>query len=121
MIEDYNIDLYYVEKIRRPDGTGGFEYAYKIGDTFRGTAIKSGTQEQTVAGIRGVDGEQYTITTYKNNVLEESDVIMFRNEDNNAVFLRVNSPATYPPNKSSQSRWKYTQATRFEPDLRVVE
>lgn len=120
MIEDYYKDLYYVEKVRQPDGTGGYEYVYAIGNSFRGTATKSSTQEQTVAGIRGIIGEQYTVTTADNNVLQESDVIMFVTEDNKRVFLRISSVPIHTPEKSLQSHWKYAQATKFEPDLRVV-
>lgn len=120
-IQDYWIDLFYVDKTRQPDGTGGFEYAYKIGLNFKGSATKSSTSEQTVAGIRGVVGEQYTITTSKNNVLEKDDIIMFVNPSKEKIFLRVNSNATYTPEQSAQSDWKYVYATLFEPDLRVVE
>lgn len=120
MIEDYYIDLYFVDKIRSADGTGGFEYVYTIGESFRGTATKSGIGEQTLAGVRGIIRDQYTITTADNNILEASDVIMFVNVDNKRVFLKVNSNPTYTPNQSGQSHWKYATATEFEPDLRVV-
>ena len=120
MIEDYYIDLYHAEKLRMSDGTGGFEYVYKIGDSFKGTATKASSQEQLVAGVWGNISEQYTITTYDNNVLELSDIIMFENVDKKRVFLRINSEPTYTPEKSNQSRWKYVTATLFNPDLRVV-
>jgi hypothetical protein len=119
-IEDYYKELYYVDRSRQPDGTGGFEYVYKIGEKFSGSVTKASTSEQTVAGVKGVIGEQYTITTHIENVLEETDVVMFINRDNKMVFLKVNSIPTYTPEKSSQNHWKYAQATKFEPDLRVV-
>ena len=119
-IEDYYIDIYYVEKVRNSDGTGGYEYVYSIGNTFKGSVTKSTTSEQQVAGIRGIVDEQYTITTYDNNVLEKDDIIMFINPDNRRVFLRINANPTYTPNQSAQSNWKYVQATLFSPDLRVV-
>lgn len=119
-VEDYYIDLYYVEKVRQPDGTGGFEYVYKIGDTFRGSATKSSTSEQTLAGVRGDVSEQYTITTHNNNILELSDVIMFVNPDNKRIFLRVNSEPSRNPKHSGQEHWKYATASKFNPDLRVV-
>lgn len=120
MIEDYYIDLYFVEKVRQSDGTGGFEYVYTVGEAFRGTATKSGVAQQTLAGVRGEFSEQYTITTADNNAIEASDVIMFVNEDKKRVFLKINSNPTYTPNQSGQSRWKYMTATEIEPDLRVV-
>lgn len=119
-IEDYYIDIYYVEKVRHPDGTGGFEYVYTIGDSFRGSATKSSTSEQQVAGIRGIVSEQYTVTTPDNNVLEKDDIIMFIDANNKRVFLRINANPTHTPNKSAQSHWKYVQATYYIPDLRVV-
>lgn len=120
-LQDYWIDLYFVEKVRQPDGTGGFEYVYQIGDTFKGGAVKSATSEQIVASVRGNVGEQYTITTNDNNALSLGDIIMFVNPDNERVFLRLNSNLTYTPDKSGQSQWKYGTATKIEPDLRVVD
>lgn len=120
-IEDYYIDLYYVDLTRQPDGTGGFEYAYKVGLSFKGSAVRSSASEQQVAGIRGIVGEQYTITTHKNNVLQKDDVIMFENAEKERVFVRINMPAQYTPEFSNQSEWKGLFGTRFEPDYRVVE
>lgn len=120
MLQDYWIDLYFVEKVRQPDGTGGYEYVYQIGDSFRGSAVKSSSQEQIVASVRGNVGEQYTITTNDNNALSLNDIVMFVNPDNERVFLRLNSNMTYTPDKSGQHEWKYGTATKIEPDLRVV-
>lgn len=120
-LQDYWIDLYFVEKVRQPDGTGGFEYVYQIGDTFKGGAVKSATSEQIVASVRGNVGEQYTVTTNDNNALSLGDIIMFVNPDNQRVFLRLNSNLTYTPDKSGQREWKYGTATKIEPDLRVVD
>ena len=119
-IEDYYRDLWFVEKIRQPDGTGGFEYVYAIGQVFRGSATKSTSNEQMIAGIRGIVGEQYTIIVPKTTPIQNSDVVMFVNEDNTRVFLRVSNNPTYTPEKSGQKDWKYMTATAFEPDLRVV-
>lgn len=119
-IQDYYIDIYYVEKVRQSDGTGGFEYVYTIGNTFKGSVVKSSTQEQTVAAIRGEPKEQYMITTYDNNVLEKDDIVMYVNPDGKRVYLRINANPTYTPNQSGQSNWKYVQATLYTPDLRVV-
>lgn len=121
MLQDYWIDLYFVEKVRQPDGTGGFEYVYQIGNQFRGLPVKSSTQEQIVASVRGNVGEQYTLTTSDNNALSMNDIIMFVNPDNERVFLRLNSNLTHTPDKSGQSEWKYGTATKIEPDYRVVE
>ena len=119
-IEDYYIDLFFVEKMRQSDGTGGFEYVYAIGEAFRGTATKSGIGQQTLAGVRGEIRDQYTITTADNNALQVSDVIMFKNVDGERVFLKINTIPAYTPNQSGQSHWKYMTATEIEPDLKVV-
>ena len=121
MFEDYWKTLNYVEKIRSSDGTGGYEYVYKIGEEFQGSVVKSGSQEQIIAGIRGETKTQYTISTFKKNVLLKDDVIMFINDDKQRIFLRINSDINYTPENSGQRDWKYTTATEFEPDLRVVE
>ena len=119
-IEDYYIDLRFVEKVREPDGTGGFEYVYKIGNVFKGSATKSGVAEQTLAGVRGEIRDQYTVTMPDNISMSASDVIMFINTDGQRVFLKINSNPTYTPNQSGQSHWKYMTATEIEPDLKVV-
>lgn len=120
MIEDYYRDLYFVDEERQPDGTGGFEYVYRIGEKFRGSATKSTTAEQQVAGIRGVVGEQYTITTAVGNVIKNSDIIMFIDDFGERVFVKVNSNPVRPPKKSKQRRWQYVTATNFEPDIEVL-
>jgi hypothetical protein len=119
-IEDYYVDLHYVTRVRQPDGTGGFDNMYQIGESFKGTATKSTTAEQQVAGIRGEVGEQYTITTPDKNPLFRNNVLMFVDADGERVFVRLNSNITHTPEKSGQKHWKYCTATRFEPDLEVV-
>ena len=119
-IQDYFHDLWFVEKIRQPDGTGAFEYVYAIGEGFKGKATRSVDTEQIIGGIRGLVGEQYTIVVPKKTPLQNTDVVMFVNEDGTRVFLRVNNNPTYTPEKSGQKDWKYMNATNFEPDLRVV-
>lgn len=120
-IEDYFIDIHYVDKTRQPDGTGGFENAYKIGETFKGSVSLASASEQTVAGIRGEVKNQYNIITHNNNILEKDDILMYVNQDKKRMFLRVNDNPKHPPEQSAQSHWKYCKATEFEPDLRVVE
>lgn len=120
-IEDYYIDLFYVDLTRQPDGTGGFEYAYKIGLSFKGSAVRASASEQQTAGIRGEIAEQYNVTTHKNNVLNKDDIIMFENQDKERIFLRMAIPPLYTPEQSRQSEWKGLIGTRFEPDYRVVE
>lgn len=120
-IEDYYIDLYYVDLTRQPDGTGGFEYAYKIGESFKGSAVRSSASEQQVAGIRGEVGEQYNITTSVNNVLQKDDIIRFFNQNKEEIFVKISIPAQDIPEQSNQNYWKGLIGTRFEPDYRVVE
>lgn len=120
MLQDYWINLNFVEKVRQPDGTGGFEYVYRIGEQFRGGAILSDTQEQMLASQRGENREQYTVSVYDNVALGENDVIMFVNENGKRVFLRLNADLRHTPEHSNQSEWKYGKATKIDPDLRVV-
>lgn len=119
-IETFYKDLHFVEKQRQSDGTGGFEYVYIVGDTFQGTATKSGTNEQILAGVRGEVREQYNLTMPDNVPIDISDVIAFDDANGRRVFLKINSHPTYTPNHSGQSHWKYMTATEFEPDLEVI-
>lgn len=120
-IEDYYIDLFYVDLTKQPDGTGGFEYAYKIGNSFKGSAVRSSASEQQVAGIRGELGMQYNISTYKNNVLQKDDIIMFYNEEKEQIFVKISIPAQDTPKQSNQHYWKGLIGTAFKPDYRVVQ
>ena len=120
MLQDYWIDLYYVEKTHRSDGTGGIEDVYTIGQKFRGGAVKSSSQEQIVASVRGEVGERYEVTTNKNNSLTKDDIIMFYDANDRQVFLKISENANHTPNHSNQHEWKYMTANEFKPDLRVV-
>lgn len=120
-IEDYYRKLRYVSVVDLPDGTGGFEKVYEIGEEFDGSAFKAPSSEQQVAGIRGVLDEQYNITTAKEHKLSKDSVVMFYDREGNAVFLKVNDTPLYTPEHSTQRDWKGLTATRFEPDYRVVE
>ena len=120
-IEDYYIDLFYVDLTRLPDGTGGFEYAYKIGESFKGSAVRASASEQQTAGIRGELGMQYNVTTNKKNVLQKDDIIMFYNEEKEQIFVRISIPAQDTPKQSQQHHWKGLIGTAFKPDYRVVE
>lgn len=121
MFEDYWINVNYVERTHQPDGTGGFEDIYRIGEQFKMNVAIAGSDEQIVASQRGTVGEQYNVATYDNVSLRANDVVMFRNPDNERVFLRINSNMKHTPDRSNQSGWKYGTATQFEPDIRVVE
>lgn len=120
-IKDYYRTVNYVEKKRQSDGTGGFEYVYVIGEKFDASVVKASSQEQMVAGVRGITGEQYNLTTNKKNPIEPNDILMFVSDDLQKVFLRVNSNPLYTPKQSNQVDWKGFTATVIEPDLRVVE
>lgn len=121
MIENYYKKLKYVNTSNIPDGTGGFEKVYVIGESFEGSVVKAQSSEQQVAGIRGVLGEQYNITTDKKNRLTKDSVVMFEDYEGNRIFLRVNDTPLYTPEHSTQKDWKGLTATKFEPDYRVVE
>lgn len=120
MLQDYWIDLYFVDILHQPDGTGGYEEVYKIGEKFRGGAVKSNSQEQIVASVRGEVGERYEVTTLKTNPLTKGDVIMFTDAENRDVFLKISENANHTPAHSNQHEWKYMTANKFEPDKRVV-
>lgn len=120
-IEDYYRDIHRVGLIKVPDGTGGYEYAYKIGDVFQGSVVRASESEQQTAGIRGILGRQYNITTSRSNTLNKDEVLMYVNDDNEQVFMRINGSSLVPPVGSPQHNWKGTTATEIVPDYRVVE
>lgn len=120
-IEDIYKNIYMVTKSEEADGTGGFEFIYKVGRAFRGSVVKANSGEQQLAAIRDTLEEQYNVTTAKNTKLVKDDIIMFRTNDNERVFLRINDNPLYPPPNKLTFKWKGVTATRFEPDGRVVE
>jgi hypothetical protein len=119
-IEDYYKTLYFVDKTRRPDDTGSFEYVYVIGDSFKGSCIRSSAEEQILAGIRGNLQEQFNITVDKKIPLSKDDVIMFIDDDNSRVFIRIDKPSLRTPTTSTQHNWKGLSGSSFEPDIRVI-
>lgn len=125
-ITDYNTinsTIYHVTEERVPDGTGGFEQAYVVGESFKGSFVKSSSQEQMVAGIRGDTEDQYSLTAPKDEPIDRNDILMLRKKDNGRqLFLRVNSEPLLTPESSTQSGWKGFTAAVFDPrDVRVVD
>lgn len=123
-ITDYNTinhTIYHVTEELVPDGTGGFEQGYAIGDSFQGSSVKSSSDEQMVAGIRGDVEDQYSLTAPKNEPISRNDILMYY-ENNRRLFLRVKSEPLQTPENSTQADWKGFTAAVFEPrDVRIVE
>lgn len=120
MYQDYWIKVNFLERTHQPDGTGGFEDVYVIGDEFMMNVAIASSSEQIVASQRGTMREQYNVAVYDNVSLDANDTVTYLNADNKRVYLRINSKLKHTPDISGQADWKYGTATEFEPDLRVV-
>lgn len=117
-ITDYNTinhTIYHITQESIPDGTGGFDKIYTIGDSFRGSCVKSASQEQIVAGIRGDTEDQYSLTVSKDEPIERNDILMFYKNDGKRLFLRVKSEPLLTPENSTQADWKGFTAAEFDP------
>ena len=76
-----------MEKVRTPDGTGGWQTVWKDGIAFEAAITKDNTLQARVAEKQGVT-ELYTITVKRENPLEFHDVIKRKSD---GFILRVTS------------------------------
>ena len=72
-----------LDKTSRPDGLGGFTYAWTDGAEFDATIIKQSSPTVTVAEQQGVS-EQYTVVVHTGVPLDFHDV--FKRVSDNATF-----------------------------------
>ena len=63
-----------MEKVRIPDGEGGFIPTWNDGITFDAAVTRDSTMQARIAEKEGVTSV-YTVTTHRNTVLEFHDVI----------------------------------------------
>ena len=116
-----NYTTHHIEEHEVPDGTGGFDTVYVIGDSFQGTCVRSSEQEQQTAGVRGDTEEQYSLTVPKDEPVKRNDILMFE-DDGEQIFLRVKTRPQKTPEQSTQAGWKGFRAGQFEPrEIRVVD
>lgn len=119
--KEINYTIYHVTEEEIPDGTGGTETVYVVGNSFRGTCVKSPEQEQIIAGVRGDVSEQYNLTVLKNEPIERNDILMLQKRNGNQLFLRVKTEPQETPSSSMQADWKGFTASEFDiRDTRVV-
>lgn len=76
-----------LDKVRVPDGYGGFDTTWKDGVTIKGAMVFNNSLEGKKAEAMGVTSV-YTLTTKKNIILEYHDVL--RRESDGKIF-RVTS------------------------------
>lgn len=74
MIEDGMEPVCFMEKVRVPDGEGGFNTTWSEGAEFRAAITFDSSMQARVADKQGVTS-LYTVTTAKNAKLEYHDVL----------------------------------------------
>lgn len=87
LYEKMMTDCVLLEKVRTPDGLGGWTTVWSEGASFRAAILKDSTMEARAAEKQGVT-EVYTVTVPKENPLEYMDV--FRRVSDGQTF-RVTS------------------------------
>ena len=92
-------DVILLEKVRVPDGEGGFITKWSEGAVFKAAVTFDTSMESRIAEKQGVTS-RYTVTTKKSAMLEFHDV--FRRISDGKIF-RVTSDGDdkYSPNSSS--------------------
>lgn len=92
-------DVILLEKVRVPDGEGGFITNWSEGAVFKAAVTFDTSMESRIADKQGVTS-RYTVTTRKSAMLEFHDV--FRRISDGKIF-RVTSDGDdkYSPNSSS--------------------
>lgn len=74
LIDDYMQLCTFIDKVRTPDGEGGFTVEWRDGVQFDAAITQDSTMQAQIAQAQGVTSV-YTITTHRNVVLEYHDVI----------------------------------------------
>lgn len=74
MIEESMEQVCFMEKVRSPDGEGGFIIEWSEGAEFRASITFDASMQARIADKQGVSS-LYTVTTSKNAALEYHDVI----------------------------------------------
>ena len=64
----------FMDKVREPDGLGGWNTVWREGAEFKASVLKDSTIQGRVAEKQGIT-ELYTITVFRNNQLDFHDVI----------------------------------------------
>lgn len=99
LLSDAMVDVVLLEKIRTPDGEGGFITSWKDGASFKAAITFDSSMQSRIAEKQGVTS-LYTVTTNKSAMLEYHDV--FRRVSDGKIF-RVTSDGDdkFTPNSAS--------------------
>ena len=87
LLEESMSDVVFLEKVRQPDGEGGFLTAWNEGEPFKAAITFDTSIQARTAEKQGVTS-LYTVTTRKSVVLEYHDV--FKRKSDGKIF-RVTS------------------------------
>lgn len=101
----------FVEKTRKPDGEGGFDYIWSEGAEFQANARFDSSMQAKIAQAQGVKS-LYTITTRKDLILEHLEVIK-RISDGKYFRVTSNGEDNKTPN-SATLNMRQVSAEEFE-------
>lgn len=87
LVEAAMEDVTILEKVRTPDGEGGFETKYVYGPTIKAAITFNNSINARVAQVQGVK-DVFTITTHKNAPLDFHDIVKRLSD---GKFFRVTS------------------------------
>lgn len=110
LIEDSMEQVCFMEKVRVPDGEGGFTTAWNEGAQFRASITFDSSMQARIADKQGVTS-LYTVTTAKNASLEYHDVL--KRLSDGKVF-RITSDGDDRQTPASARFGQYLQVTAEE-------
>lgn len=104
----------FIDKLRRPDGEGGYVTTYSEGAEFKANARLDTSMQAKIAENQGVTS-LYTITTRKSIVLEYHDIIK-RKKDGKVFRITSDGEDNKTPDSASldmrqvaAEEWRLTQ------------
>ena len=111
LIDQFMEDCVMIEKIRLPDGLGGFATEWRSGAPFRAAIVRDSTIAALVAEKQGVT-EVYTVTTPPGVGLDYHEV--FRRLEDGATFRVSSNHADSAPPPSASFAFEQVRAERWE-------
>lgn len=113
MIEESMVDCAIMQKVRVPDGEGGFTTSWEEGTEFKASITFDSSMQARTADKLGVTS-LYTVTTSKNAALEYHDVIKRLSD---GKVLRITSDGDDKQTPARAVFGQYLQVTAEEWEL----
>lgn len=113
MIDESMTDVVMMEKVRTPDGEGGYISQWSEGVQFKASITFDSSMQARIADKQGVTS-LYTVTTSKNAPLEYHDVLKRLSDDK---IFRITSDGDDKQTPSRAGFGQYLQVTAEEWEL----